>query len=125
MARALLISLQVKVLIIGGDGLRTPNSRKDSVTLRSDAAGAMRGNIDSSGGMKMMVNGFRRANTVLGRGPAKDIRRGGRNSGSSNNMVDSRGLKSGIENINFPIMGVRVPKVLSLSRDGIDVDREL
>jgi hypothetical protein len=85
----------------------------------------MRGKIDSIGVMKMFVNGSSRANTVLGRGLAKDIRRGGWNSGSSNNMVDSWGMKCGIEKINVPIIGVRVPKVLSLSRDGIGGDREL
>jgi len=93
---------------------------EDFATARSDGARAMIRESDSISSLQVLVDGFRRENAVFGRVPTENVRGRNRNSGSSNNLVDDRGMKCSIEKVNVPMMGVGVPKVFSMSRNGVD-----
>ena len=90
--------------------------------MRSDASSTCRRKLDVIGSREVIVNSFGGSYSILSRSPSEDVTGCFVNSGSSKDLLDSLIVKSSIEEVNVPLVGVGVPKVTDNVRKGLCSD---
>jgi len=67
--------------------------------------------LDVIGNREVIVNSFGGSHSVLSRSPSENVTGYIVNSGSSKDLLNSLIVKSSIEEVNVPLVGVGVPKI--------------